>query len=335
MKKYRSQLSLDRFDHGHPTVSRAKETYKDFKDMTIYEGLTRSEIAESVLNLKENNGLIIPAGTYWGNEKFRHRKTGSEIEINSPARFRKFGPEIDIVSSGMTIKEIKDSRLTPRKAFLKALSDPSVRENLLNCSYRGIGFWSPRARRHNIIWFDVLAEGQAYLDFFKNEFETIFQFADAYQDVPSFKQIEGVRTTLLKVLPVTERNGEYFIEWLEEFAQCSCADAFFMGAKSRKKTKDESEGIFKYINPEQIVCRHNWAQRQLAEKEAESNPNMKPLLVRWPRATGLMEPWRKAKTHVFVSDEGGLRRPYKAELGPMMGNILGTMNPHYAFDLSE
>jgi len=332
--KYRSQFSLDLFDHMYPSVGRAKEKYT-FIDKSEYKGLTRNDIADAVLNLKHNEALIIPAGMYWGNETFRHKKSGTEIPIDSPARFRKFGPQIDIVKSDVTIREIKDKKLTPRNVFKQVLSDSETREKLKNGNYRGIGFWSPRSRRHNIIWFDVLAEGQKYLDTFNKEFGTGYQFADAYQYVPSFQQIEGVRTTPLKVLPVTERDGEFYVEWLEEYAQCSCADAFFMGARGKKKIDHKFEGIYKYMNPEQIICRHNWAQRILAEKEPEKNPDAKPLLVKLPKATGFLEPWRKTKMQVYIRYEKGLRRPYKAEITAGCGNFLGILEPDYAFDLSE
>jgi len=334
MSPYRSQLAMDLFDHSHPSVSRAKEKY-DFKDRSEDEGLTRNNVADAILNLREHEALIIPAGMYWGNETFKHRQTGYEIQINNPHRFRKFGSEINMTKSDATIKEIKETKLTPRKAFRQTLRDSGVREKLKNGAYRGLGYWSPRADRHNIIPFDAPTEGKAYLNFLSNEFVTDYQFADAYQQVPSFDQIKGVRTSKIKVLPVTGRSSEYLVEWLEENAECNCAYSFFMETRSKKKIGSKFEGIYKYKNPEQVICRHNWTQRILAEKEAERNPNAKPLLVKWPEATGLMEPWRKTKMQVYVWDKSGLRRPYKAEIVAITGNILGILEPDYAFDLSE
>ena len=332
MKRYRGTASLNLFDHRYPPVSWAKEHYT-FLDKSGCN-LTGSDIADMILELKHNTALVLPDRNYYGGQPYKHRDTGTIIPLDTPARFRKFGPQIDLVKSGTTIGETKERKTTPRKAF-RQLGEEGTRETLRSDMYRGLGFWSPRARRHNIIWFDVLAEGQAYLDFFQNEFKTRYQFADAYHYIPSFKQTGGTRITQLKVLPVTERNGEYFVEWLEEHAQCNCADVFFMGSKSKKKTGDRFEGFHKYANPEQEICRHNWAQRILAEREAEKNPERPRPLVKWPKATGFMEPWRKAKMQVYIREGSGLRRPLKAEVGIFCQYMLGTLTPDEAFDLSE
>ncbi len=333
MERYRGELSRTLFDHEYPPVSWVGDRYKRV-DKSKYD-LTADEIADAILNLRASReALVLPEKTYFGGRPYKPRKSGMYVPLDTSQHFRKFGPSIEIVKSGITIKEVKDRKLTPRKALKYALSDPETRENMKTRMYRGFGYWSPRARRHNIIWLDVPAEGQAYFSILKGEFETEFQSADAYQVVPSFGQIDGVRSQGIRVLPVTKRNGEYFVEWLEENATCTCKDSFFMGAKSKKKERGEYQNVYKYANPEQVVCRHNWAQRLLAEEDGQE-PRNKKLLVKWPRATGFMDPWKKIKTQVYIKHGTRIRRPLKSEVGILCQYVLTSLKPEEAFDLTE
>jgi hypothetical protein len=336
MERYRSEISRMLFDHKYPPASWVYTRYTRHKhsDLSDKSGLMGEDIADAVLQLKDEQALILPEKTYFGGKPYKSKKSGTIVPLDTSPRFRKLGPSIDIVKSGITIKEIKEKKPTPRKAFREALSDPETRGNMKNGLYRGFGYWSPRARRHNIIWFDVPAEGQAYFSILKDKFGTEFQSADAYQSVPSFGQIDGVRFQGIRVLPVTKGEGEYFVEWLEENVTCTCKDSFFMGAKSKKKEVGEFQNVYKYANPEQVVCRHNWAQRLLAEEDGQK-PGNTPLLVKWPRATGFMDPWEKIKTQVYIKDGTGLRRPLKSEVGIFCQYVLGTLEPEEAFDMTE
>jgi len=330
VRKERTTLEHELFDHRYPLVSTIREKYKEAVDLTRYENLSRENIADAVLTLKGNQYLILPEINYFST--YVDKKRGLVIKINTPQKFRKFGEQIDIVKSDITIREIKEQKLTLRKAF-KNLDNPENREKLKNGSYRGIGWWSPRSRRHNILWFDVPVEGQKYLDFFRNEFKTEYLYADAYQEIPSFSRLDRSYITQLNVLPVTEKNNEYCVESLETFAKCSCEDAFYMGIKSH--LRDETEAIYKYINPEQIICKHNWAQRILAEELSQKNEKAKKILTKIPKATGLINPWFVLKTRTIVLEEGGARRPLKTEIGILCGNIIGYLGASNTFDLEE
>ena len=330
--KYGGEFSRTLFDHEYPPVSWVGKKYVPI-DRSDYK-MTGPEIADSILNLRDNKAaLILPDRMYYGGKPYKPKKSGISVPLDTSPRFRKFGPTVDIVKTGTTIKGIKEAKLTPRKAFRQALNDPETRESMMAGMYRGFGYWSPRSKRHNVIWFDVPAEGSAYLSLKKAGFSSEYQFADAYQTVPSHAQIDGVRFQGMRVLPVTQRDGWFYVEWLEEAATCACKDSFFMGAGSKKKQDAMFENVYKYANPEQMVCRHNWAQRMLAEEEGEGGE--KPLLVKWPRATGFMNPWKKAKTQVYIKDGSSLRRPMKSEVGVFCQYILATLNPEEAFDLSD
>ena len=335
MERYRGEFSRMLFDHSYPTISWAREHYKDVVDLSNREGLTGTDIGDAIANLKENRQmLVLPEGVYYGGAPYRHKKRGLTIPLYNSARFRKFGPEINMTKRDITISEIKEKELSPRKLFKETLNSPEVREKLKTGIYRGLGYWSPRSGRHNIIWFDVPAEGQAFLNMFRREFRTEYQFADALQHIPSYSQIKGVRAIDLSVLPVTEFDGEFYVEALETFAPKDCKDSFFMRSAGKKKIADEFEGLYKYRNPEQAICKHGWSQRLYAECQGDM-PGGKPLLVKQPRATGFMSYWKKSKTQAFIKHGSSLRRPLKSEVGDFCQAGYGTLTPEEAFDLSE
>jgi hypothetical protein len=333
MRSERAQMELDHFDHRHPSPKRIKESYTRFVDLRDKNGLIWDDISDAVSGLKPGYGLWLPEGDCWDRAAvYRDRKTGVEVPLDTPQRFRKFGPQIDVVKSGTTLRRIREERITLRSAFREVLGDPAVREAMRERSFRGIGFWSPRSRRHNIVWFDVPVEGQRYAEMFGDEFQTGYLFADAYQSTPSFSRLDRSYITPLRVLPVTEMDGTYYIEGLETVAVCGCEDAFHTGSGGKKKVHDDFEAVFKYANPEQVICRHNWAQRGIAEKLSREQEGAKQILVQQPRATGLVNPWYNLKTRTLI---GKGRRPLKAEIGVYLGHVIGYMGPEESFDLSE
>jgi len=325
----RTKLHYELFDHRHPTAKQIQERYKP-RDLSEMAGLTRADIADAILHLTPGHYLILPE-LGWENDVYSNPFRRFSVPLDTPARFRKFAPEIDVVKSGITLKKIRERQLTPRSAF-RALEQPEVREKLRKGNYRGVGWWSPRSRRHNILWFDVLAEGQEYARMFEDDFDTEYLFADAYQHVPSFSREDRVYITPLKVLPVTP--GQACIEWLETFAQCGCEDSFYMGAKTKKKADDAYEALYKYVNPEQIICRHNWAQRKLVEKASREGRTPLRLLLEWPNATGLLNYWLTLKTKTLIRGRR-LRRPLKTEINILCGNGIGYAGVSYMLDLSE
>ena len=334
----RNQALKDLFDHKHPEVTALTDRYRGRTvDYSDERGMTGRDIADAILSCPPSKLLILPDRDYWDRGlAYRHRQTGIEILYDTPARFRKFADSVDIVKSNARLRDIREQQLTPREAFMELGTDEN-RERLLAGNVRGIGWWSPRARRHNIVWFDVPAEGQKYGEFLKKEFSVDYLFSDAYMEVPSFSNIDEGYITPLRVLPVTARGGECFIEWLETIAQCDCKDAFFMGASSKKyeARHDEFEALYRYTNPEQAVCRHNWAQRRLVYR-ASRERGEKPLQFDLPGARGLLGFWHVAKTRTLIrKGKKGHRRPLKTEIGIWCGHAIGYAGPEAMFDLSE
>lgn len=335
----RSQMLKELFDHKHPEITALRERYGDrVADYSEERGMSGSDIADAIFSCPPGRMLILPDQNYWDKSKpFKYKETGEDIPYSTPGRFRKFADCVDITRSKTTLSEIRERRLTPRTAF-RELGTEENKRKLLAGNIRGIGWWSPRARRHNVVWFDVPAEGQKYGEFLEKEFGIDYLFADAYMQVPSFSDVDEGYITPLRVLPVTVRNGWFFVEWLETVAQCDCKDAFFMGAGSKKlrqPERDRFEAYFRYANPEQAICRHNWAQRRLVYRASRQKGDL-PLQVDLPGAKGLLGFWHTAKTRTLIRDgKKGHRRPLKTEIGIWCGHAIGYAGPEAMFDLSE
>jgi hypothetical protein len=340
--RHRSKLAREWFDPYYPSPRIINEKYKGrIVDLTGKKGITRENVLYAIVTLKSNQALIIPDLNYYDiGSTYEDRKRSLSVPINSASRFRKFGKQIDLVKSNTRIRDIKEQGLTMREAFKEIFSNKEIKKMLVNENYRGIGYWSPRSRRHNIIWFYVPAEGLIYARMFKDEFDTSYLYADAYQESPSYSRLDRTYISPLRVLPVTEEDNEYCVECWETVTWCGCEDAFYMGmSKSKKKREfkldelkpDMFEAVYKYINPEQAICKHNYAQRLIAEEESIKSSKAKNILAKMPKATGLIRHMYAMNSRVLISG----RRPLKAELTSIGGGLHGYCNIEELYDLSE
>lgn len=323
------------FDPERPGITEIRNSYKGrFIDLNDYDGLKDEDVVYAVMEAgNKGRGLIIPeVYCFWDRDSEVGIK-GNRVRLDSALRFKKYGPEINLTTSGTSIREIKERGITPRKLFREMLGDSVVRERLLNGSYRGIGYWDPRKRTHRIIPFDVPVEGQKFLDFHGKEMGISYQYADCYITVPSLSRGDREYIITIRVLPVTELDEEYLVEWFMTESPCGCEDSFFKTI--RGKEDDLLKTLFKYSNPEYSHCRHFWGALQAAYDRSKKDPKAKPFLVEFPRATGLVNPWYTLKTRTVIGNENRARRPLKTEIGIMCGKIIGYCGPEEMFDLEE
>ncbi len=327
------------FDPALPAVREIREKYgRRLIDLNQYECLTHRDVADAILRAgRRGEALCIPPGSryrIWDRGSIFRRK-GKSIRLNTALRFKKYGPEIDLTKSGTGVKEIKERELTPRKAFREKLGDPGVRKALLEGSYRGVGWWDPKKRTHRITPFDVFAEGHKFNDFYGKDMVVEFQYADCRVTVPSLSREGRDYIIEVRVLPVTEENDDCLVEWLMTEATCGCEDRFFRGAKSKLREDDEAKCFFKYANPEHTHCRHFWGVLEKVTERSYRDPKTLPLLVEFPKVTGLLSPWHALKTRTLIGNEKAARRPLKAEIGILCGKVIGYEGPESMFDLSD
>jgi hypothetical protein len=330
------------FRSDKPGIKWIREKYGDkFVDLNGYANLSNKDIATAALEACEyDKGLIIPGDYEFWNKSMIFKRpfllTG-EVELNTPQRFKKFGSEINLFGSNMTKKRMKEGRLTPRKLFSEKFSDPAIKEKLLNGAYRGYGHWNFSENTHVLTPFDVPAEGQKYRDLLWELMEVVYQFLDCYIKVPSTSRPDRKYEIVIRVLPVTEKDDEYFVEWTKTVAEHVCEDRAFKSMKSKMKAHEEFEGIFKFANPEIFEDRHTYGARIIAEDMSYADPELKKVLVKHPRATGIIKPWYVLKAGTIIGTKSAGRRPLKTEIGIACGWIMGhpETNIEELYDLEE
>ncbi len=325
------------FDPDLPRVSKIREKYgRRFIDLNQYGGLTHSNIVDAILKAgTSGKALYIPREyAIWERDRV-FRKGGRSITINSSLRFKKYGPEVNVTKSTTSVRKIKEQALTPRKAFRQKLEDSDVMDDLLEGSYRGVGWWDPKKRTHRITPFDVFAEAHKFKDFYGEEMEVGFQHADCYVTVPSLSRPRRKYIIEVRVLPVTEKNDDYLFEWLMTESTCGCEDHFFKGAQSRLKQDSEAKTFFKYANPEHTHCRHFWGVLEKITERSYQDSKALPFRVKFPTVKGLLSPWHALKTRTLIGNEKRARRPTKADIGILCGKVIGYEGPEKMFDLTE
>jgi|GEM_PF-1583092 len=328
------------FDPDLPTVSEIRDSYKPerFVDLNQCSGLTHENVADAILQTGRTGKVLYipeePVYAVW-NRGDVFRKGGKSVPLNTPLRFKRYGHEVDVTKSGTSIKEIMEQRLTPRKAFRLKLTDSTVRKNLVEGSFRGIGWWDPKKRTHRITPFDVFAEGRKFMEFYGNEMEIEFQYADCRILVPSLSRPDRKYIVNVRVLPVIKEGDQYLVEWLMTEASCGCEDEFYKGARGKLMEDHTAKTVFKYANPEHTHCRHFWAAMEKAAEMSYKDQKAPPFLVRFPRATGLLSPWHALKTRTLIGDGKRARRPTKTEIGILCGKVIGYAGAESMFDMKE
>ncbi len=320
------------FDPGLPEVGSIREIYKRPIDLTAYDGLTNKDVADAIMRAG-GRGLIIPdePGKYqiWDRSDVVKAR-GMELPLDTALRFKRYGPEIDLTKSSTTQREIRERHLTPRKAFRERLSDPGVRDALLEGSCRGLGWWDPRTKTHNIASFDVFPEAHFFERFYEDEIEFKYLFSDGYVCTPSVSGEPEYRVTL-RVFPNTD---DFLIEWLMTQANCECLDQFHRGSRG-KGHADKYENIFKYSKPERVWCKHTLGALNKAEKLSHKWDNVPDFRVSYPSPTGIINPFYTLKTKTIIMSGGKARRPLKTENSILLGKVTGLEGPERMFNLSE
>ncbi len=325
---------------------------REFIDLSSYNGLTNKDVCEALQSAADlgTTGIIIPDyrisgtgelygnGTYFWDKGGKFKVKGNELDARYRLRFMRFGDHIDLTKSNTTLRQIRDGGYTPRKLFKDVLGDGENRVKLLEGSYRGIGWWDPKSRKHKLLPFDVPVEGEEFMRMFGGEMRFKHQRADAKVTVPSVsRKYEGHEgyMVIIRVLPVTAENGAFHHEWLMTEVVDGCEDRFYRAISGKAYQEGEMKDVYRYAKPEDALCRHGWGS--LLKAEERSVKAGKPFLLSYPRVKDAQRNvYRTLNLSTIVKGiNGGERRPTKTEAGIQMGRHLGFVGPEEFFDLIE
>ncbi len=322
------------FDSRKPDVGWIKDYCRDFIDLNKETKLYRDTVVDAVFEASEKKGvgLIIPSDfEFWDTDKkFKPRYVeGIEIPLNSPLRFKKFGPQIDLKRK--TIGHIKNHGF--KEIFEESLYDEKVRKKLAKKATRGLGYFGPRTGIHHIIPWGAIIESEYYYEVFCGNGEKI-QVAISRSGrikvyVPSYGRIRK-NTVEFETPPRTLRDNLYRVEIFETRGKCTCPDAEFKEEGGKIKKDEFFERFTKYRNTEAVECRHVLSARR------KMNEDYKHIFIeniRIPPTDLLKRFWLTLTMKSLVGTKGRSERPLKTHIDILTGNAIGSRAPDQLFYL--
>jgi hypothetical protein len=339
------------FDVGYPTVAQIRERYKDrVIDLNHETTLTRQNVALAIKEAAEKNAMLyIPASfPAWEGLTFSKKELGKEvsIKVDTPYRFKKFGPEVNINTTRMGVNESREFDFMG--TFHRAISNADARAEMLKGT-RGIGYWRPRQKDHVIMMWYLFPQGYGFANQKKlgGRAKVKSRLADAKVEVPSFSNIDSSSGRVRRfyeidvlTLPVHVEDGFFRQELLQtEWRGARCPDVSYRETKGTVSEDPAIIAMSKYSRPEHVICKHIYTAEFLLFKQKEPDkPNV--LAFRYPVPTLLNSKiFRTLKTGAIRGspDRGGKRRKLTmAEISSFIGMEAGSLKPEemFHFDLA-
>ncbi|MBN1897089.1 MAG: hypothetical protein JW789_05230 [Candidatus Aenigmarchaeota archaeon] len=328
-------------------VSDIRSRYSGSIDLYDKKGIINDDVCDAILEASHKDASVIipehvesrysgaPSRPYFWNRSEIRKIDGQKVPMDTALRFMKFGPQIDLTLKSTTLRDIKDYNLTPRNAF-RELDVEKKREALKKGSYRGIGWWDPKRKKHKLLPFEVPVEGEAFNERFSDEMIFEKLRSDAMVKVPSISRyMKKDYVVIMRVLPVTD--GKYIHEWLMTDVFDGCEGRFYNESGGKKFDGAGFVDLYKYASPEDVYCRHCWGALLAAEEKSHRDADVPPFRLSYPRVTeDLRDAWKTLNMKTIVKSPGGReRRPQKTEARIQLGRIIGFLGANGSFDLTE
>jgi len=102
--------------------------------------------------------LVLPPNAFWDRGRAERTYRGQEV-LDSPRKFKKFGPELNLNRSHVTKEQAKNHKHLPEKRMGQILDDSGRMVQLYGFpdlswdprdDYRGVGWWGPTKHMHHI-----------------------------------------------------------------------------------------------------------------------------------------------------------------------------------------
>lgn len=334
------------FDVGYPTIAEIRGRYGyRFIDLNQETGLTRENAALAIKEAAEKSALLYIPNSFpaWEAQAFSKKEFGRNvrIEINTPYRFKKFGPEVNINRTRIGVDESREFDFM--EAFHRAISDTETREEMLKGT-RGIGYWRPRQKDHVIMMWYLFPQGYGFANQKKlgGRAKVKNRLADAKVEVPSFSNIDlssGKVRRFYEIdvltLPVHMEDGFFRQELLQtEWRGARCPDVSYRETKGMIREDPDIIAMGKYSRPEHVICKHIYtAELVLFKRKEPGEPAV--LAFRYPVPTLLNSKiFRTLKMGTIRGSpgRGGKRRKLTmAEISSFIGMEAGTLKPEEMF----
>jgi hypothetical protein len=345
---YKSKLFFDT-EHG-PSAAEIRKNYRNCLDLTTYKNLTHGDVADAVLETASRDSwrLKIPSyapeepGRYlfWDKEEQIYARGGKRyVPLDTPGRFNKFGPEINLTKRSTTMKELVEDRLTPKKLMKVYMESKENRELMSEGSWRGLGWWDPVSHEHKLLPMDVMIEGEKFAKDYGKEVVFNHQHGDTFvSNVPSLTRKDRKYGVIIRMLPVTAENDAFCQEWTRTESFIASEDFYHRTAGGKKKEGDEYAGLYKFSNKERTFSLHTWGCLLLAAERSRKDGSIKKILIDYPvtNKSSMWNVWYALGNKTTVAGyDGSEERPDKTEARVILPWVVSKLGGNAAFDLTE
>lgn len=328
------------FHSDYPQITTIRERYKKFIDLNREAHLTKESVAGGIIEAAKNNtALYIPPDyPFWNQNETFSKTFGNEkvvLKMETPYRFRKFGPEININTTKMGVGAARETDF--KEAMYKKLSEKESREQMLEGT-RGMGWWRPRQKDHVLVPWHVFVEGFLYANQPKlgGKSKVITMTTDVRVQVPSLRP-HKVYDVYILTLPMHEENNEYRLELFQTtWKGDACEDVIYREMSGKVFEKEPRIiAVAKYSRPEQVICKHSYAAEWKAFENAERR-GLPMKSFRHPVPHRLFtKVYNTLKRKTIIGDEKRGERPTKTMITSACGTAIGLERPEamFVFDL--
>jgi hypothetical protein len=342
-------------DPGKPNVGDILNRYKGrVLDLTQYNTLKTKDVCEALAEISYANGyrgkggpqraIIFPGDSrysFWDKEKtVSVGRKGRKVKktLHNANNYMKFADTINLTNTRMTETELKKGELTPKKLLREYLSSDENREELMEGSIRGTGWYDVKTNIHTCYPFISIAKGRRFANDCKNEgmMKFDYQGSDAYVVVYSVSRGDRREYIIeIKMLPVTGEDKTQYVEWTMTRFPVGSEDNFFKSKSSKTNLDDVGPKVFKYRTAESYVAFQAYAALLNAQERSKKYDDIDTFLVDFFEPRGYMGVWHTLSTGGIVKpDNGNMRRITEAEINAQLGKMLG-FDPEFMMDLSE
>jgi hypothetical protein len=304
------------FDSSRPTVTEIKSRVDgNFIDLRKEKPLTTEMVLETFLTAR-GCGVIVPnTYSFWDRDS-TWKIRDEEIKLDTPIKFNKYGPEVNLNTSSMSIKLANETEFLPISAMKE-----KARGMGIEIGYRGFGYFDIRSKQHRLIPFNAIPLGWKFLEAYGREIEVHYQHGDIFCTTLSASREDKSYTFSLRPTATKEK----YVLWTQTYGDDGCEDSNFREIRSKRKVNiGEYEHDFKYSRGEIVWCKHKIAAYNLAVKISHMFGKTPILVDMFPMPTGIMNPWYLMKNYTIIVNEDGsrARRPLNTEINTMLGRLM-------------
>ncbi|NIO21389.1 MAG: hypothetical protein GTN76_11790 [Candidatus Aenigmarchaeota archaeon] len=328
------------FDMEYPLIGQIRSGYNEKK---LEEGIPGNYLADAVLTLGDNEYLVVHDGDFWdkGKEFNKYRDGYGTIILDTADKWKRFGDQLDLNRSNVTIRDSKKYRFVPERKMGELYDENRKRIKLFGYQdlrwdpdedYRGVGWWGATTKVHHIVLFDAFVEGQLFADLSEGKIRTLYDRSDIFVEVESRGRGKKYPIKMITT-PTSLTENWFYTEWQDiKGGGCPCPDAAFRELSRRKRMQEPEfwEKLHKYTKGEFVMCTH-WVgtytkKTRDSRKFGKVEEGGVILVDLFPFPKNVMfKAYDILKNRSVKLTDKGYQRLTKADIGTALGKIIAHL----------